>query len=198
MCVFLSAAILRVNVKHLGELLKTKSCIAGLVRIQGHTGIVGNERADMEAKMAAMSIVNGKMDAPTNISIADAYKISADIAQTSWQRRWDGGSKGRHTYEFIPEVNTKILWPRTREVGVAYCRILLHDTMLNADAFRTGVAESSICACKTDNETVEHVLFRCANHDHCRTQLMDIVDNIWISATAKNFVYSKSTHVDRT
>jgi len=74
-------------------------------------------------------------------------------------------------------VSTKILWPRKREVGVAYCRILLHDTMLNADAFRTGVAESSICACKTDNEAVEHVLFRCANYDHCRTQLMDVVDN---------------------
>ena len=54
-----------------------------------------NERADLEAKMAAMSIVNRKMDAPTNISIADAYKMSADIAQTSWQRRWDGGSNGR-------------------------------------------------------------------------------------------------------
>ena len=63
---------------------------------------------------------------------------------------------------------------------------------MNADAFRTGVAESSICACKTDNETVEHVLFCCSNHDHCRTQLMDAVDNIWISATAKNFVYSKA------
>ena len=77
-----------VKVKHLGELLKAKLCIAGLVKIQGHTGIAGNERADLEAKMAAMSIVNGKMDAPTNISIADAYKMSADIAQTSWQRRW--------------------------------------------------------------------------------------------------------------
>ena len=69
-------------------------------------------------------------------------------AQYPRQRRLDGGSKGRHTYEFIPEVNTEILWPRKREVGVAYCRILLHDTMLTADAFRTGVAESSICACK--------------------------------------------------
>ena len=65
-------------------------------------------------------------------------------------------------------------------------------TLLNADAFRTGVVESSICECKTDNETVEHVLFHCTNHDHCRTQLMDVLDNIWISATAKNFVYSKA------
>jgi len=69
--------------------------------------------------------------------------------------------------------------------------------MLNTDGFRTGVAESSICACKTDNETVEHVLFRCANHDDCRTQLMDVVENIWISVTAKKFVHSKA-HIDRT
>jgi len=39
---------------------------------------------DLEAKMAARNIVNGKVDAPTNISIADAYKMSAYIAQTSW------------------------------------------------------------------------------------------------------------------
>jgi len=142
--------------------------------------------------MAAMSTVNWKMDAPTNISIADAYKMSADIAETSWQLRWDCDSKGRHTYELIAEVSTKILWPRRQEVAVAYCRILLHDTMLNADAFRTGVAESSICACGTDNETVEHVLFRCAIHGDCRTQPMDVVDDIWISATAKNFVHSKA------
>jgi len=69
--------------------------------------------------------------------------------------------------------------------------------MLNTDGFRTGVAESSMCACKTDNKTVEHVLFRCANHDDCRTQLMDVVENIWISVTAKNFVHSKA-HIERT
>jgi len=132
------------------------------------------------------------MDAPTNIYIADAYKMSADIAQTSWQRRWDCDSKGRCTCELIPEVSTKILWPRKREVGVACCRILLHDTMLNADGFRTGVAESSICACGTDSETVEHVLFRCTIQDYCRTQLIDVVDDIWISATAKDFVHSKA------
>jgi len=64
--------------------------------------------------------------------------------------------------------------------------------MLNADAFRTGVAESSICACKPDKEPVEHVLFCCANHDDCRTQPMDVVDDICISVTAKNFLHSKA------
>ena len=44
-----------VKVKHLGELSKAKLCIARIVRIQGHTGIAGNEHADLEAKMVAMN-----------------------------------------------------------------------------------------------------------------------------------------------
>jgi len=124
------------------------------------------------------------MHAPTSISIADAYKVCADLAQTSWQRSWDCDSKGRCTYGLIPEVSTKILWPRKREVEVSYCRI-----PLNTDAFRTAEAESLICACKTDKETVEHVLFHCANHDNCITQLMDVVDDICISVTAENLVH---------
>ena len=35
----------------------------------------------------------------------------------------------------IPEVGTKVIYPKKREVGVSYCRILLHDTMLNDDGF---------------------------------------------------------------
>jgi len=71
-------------IKYFDELLKAKLCIARIVKIQGHAGIADNERVDLEAKMAARNIVNGKVDAPTNISIADAYKMSAYIAQTSW------------------------------------------------------------------------------------------------------------------
>jgi len=36
------------------------------------------------------------------------------------------------------------------------------------------------------------ILFRCANHDDCRTQLTDVVHDIWISVTAKNFVHSNA------
>jgi len=94
----------------------------------------------------------------------------------------------------ILEVSTKILWPRKREVGVAYCRILLHDTMLNADAFRTGVAESSICACKTDNETVEHVLFRCTIDDDCRVQLIEIYGFLLLLRTLFTVKHTCSSH----
>jgi len=62
----------------------------------------------------------------------------------SWQRKWDEDSKGRRTYEIIPKVGTKILWPRKRDIGISYGRMLLNDTMLNFDSHRTGTADSPI------------------------------------------------------
>jgi len=49
------------------------------------------------------------------MSISDARKVSTDIAMKSWQRKWDEDSKGRRTYELIPKVGTKTLWPRKRD-----------------------------------------------------------------------------------
>jgi len=72
-------------------------------------------------------------------------------------------------------VSTKILWPRKGEVEVSYCRI-----PLNTDAF--------------NKETVEHVLFRCANHDDCRIQLMDVVDDYAFLLLLRTWFIVKSTY----
>jgi len=55
----------------------------------------------------------------------------------SWQCKWDKDSKGRRTYELIPKVGTKILWPRKCDIGISYGRMLLNDTMLNYDSYGT-------------------------------------------------------------
>jgi len=34
-----------------------------------------------------------------------------------------------------------------RDIGISYCRFLLHDTMLRDDSHRTGTADSSLCEC---------------------------------------------------
>jgi len=69
----------------------------------------------------------------------DARKMASEISAQSWRRRWNArkDSKGRHAYElFIPAVGTKIIWPKKRDTAISYCRILLHDTMLNNDSYR--------------------------------------------------------------
>ena len=57
--------------------------------------------------------------------------------------------KGRSTYEFIPVVGTKVLWPRKHDIGISYGRMRLHETMLKDDSYRTGTAESPICTSYT-------------------------------------------------
>jgi len=86
------------------------------------------------------------------------YKLVTKMAVRSWQSKWNEDTTGRVTYSFIPDVGTKVLFPKTREVDVSYCRILLHDTMLNDDTYRTGIADTFMCECGQERKTVEHVL----------------------------------------
>ena len=72
-----------------------------------------------------------------------------------------------------------------------YCRMLLHDTMLNDDAFRTGVEVTPLCSCNVANETVKHFLFDCTNYREARSQLSDITNDIWTSVSSRGFVQSK-------
>ena len=44
----------------------------------------------------------------------------------------------------IPKVGTKVMWSKTRDIAISYCRILLHDTVLKSDAYRTGMSTSSV------------------------------------------------------
>jgi len=39
--------------------------------------------------------------------------------------------------------------------------MLLNNTMLNDDANRTGTAQSPVCECGNETETVQHFLLRC-------------------------------------
>ena len=139
-----------------------------LVKILGHAGITGNMIADCEAKEAAKKSVTGQLKAPAKVSIDDARKLSTEIAMTSWQRQWDEHSKGRKTYEMI----SKVMWPKTRDIAVSYCRILLHDTLLKSDAYMTGISTSSVCDCGYNSETVEHFILHCPKYDSERSQLI--------------------------
>ena len=104
--------------------------LVSLVYIPGHCGITGNDLADENAHKLANSIASGTTEATDNITVTDVYKLATGIVMRSWQRKWNEESTGRTTFSFIPEVGTKVIFPRRREVGVSYCRILLHDTML--------------------------------------------------------------------
>jgi len=159
--------------------LKVMDKYVNLVYIPGHSGITGNDLADEKARKLACSISCGNTEATENVTVSDVYKLITEIATRSWQRKWHEDSTGRATYSFIPDVGTKVTFPKTREIGVSYCRILLHDTMSNDDAFRTGIADTYMCDCGHERETVEHVLLRCPRHAEARSIMKNNLSDIW-------------------
>jgi len=67
---------------------------------------------------------------------------------------------------------------KVANVGVSYCQMLLCDTFLKDDGFRTGISDSSLCSCGEEKESVEHVSLRCCENEEARTEMLDCVSNI--------------------
>ena len=59
--------------------------------------------------------------------------------------------------------------------------MLLHDTFLNDDGYRTGILDTSLCSCGEEKESVEHVLLRCCQNEEARTVMLDSLSDIFES-----------------
>jgi len=85
--------------------------------------------ADQYLKELAQKILKGDIPAPFTISISDAFRIASDIVTVLAVAFgiWDNHDKARYTYNLIPSVQNKVIFPTGREIGVSYCRLLLQD-----------------------------------------------------------------------
>jgi len=121
----------------------------------------------------------------TILNVDDAYKIANDIAQKSWQRSWDHDSTGRYTYHLILTVGTKVLFPDCRDIGISYARLLLHDTMLKSDSFRTSTSDTPLCDCGYGEETVEHYLLDCCLYVDARREMMNYIQDTGVLSNSE-------------
>ena len=128
------------NLESLCQQLSTLSVDIKLTNIGGHSGLVGNDIADKLSKDVAHQLYRGEVSAPSNISRSAAFEVARDISLKSWQRFWNYDLTARYTYSIIPFVITKVLFPDDRDIGISYVRLLLHDSMLNDDSYRTGTS----------------------------------------------------------
>ena len=65
----------------------TKNIRVLLVKIKGHSDIVGNEIVDKEAKLVASQMAEGKIVSLDEglLCISETYRMSSEITHKSWQ-----------------------------------------------------------------------------------------------------------------
>ena len=56
--------------------------------------------------------------------------------------------------------------------------MLLHDTMLNKDSFRTGTSDTPLCDCGKADESVEHFLLHCENYTEARQVMFNTIEDL--------------------
>ena len=152
----------RMNFKHRPDIflkfqdyrkqLQIQSIRINLVKVTCHNSIYRNELANQHARDMSKMIAYGNISASSNITTDDAYKIASEISMKSWQRI--GIMKVKADIRIT--VGTKVIFPHCRDIAISYCRILLHDTMLKSDSYRTGTSDTALCECGKGEETIEH------------------------------------------
>jgi len=94
-------------------------------------------------------------------------------------------SKGRYTYHLIPSVGTKDTFPACKDIGIYYGRILLHDTMLKSDSFRTDTSDTPLCDCSKAEETTEHYLLHCCLYADARREMTNYIQDTGVVSHSK-------------
>ena len=77
-----------------------------------------------------------------NISHEIQQRLHTTPGRGTW--KWECDSAGFHTRQLVSRVGTRLMFPDDRDTGVSYSRLLLGDTMLKDDSFRTGTSDSPI------------------------------------------------------
>ena len=96
--------------------LQDISVVVKLVQINGHTGVIGNDIANREAREVAQNVLRGKVSASEVILISDGYRIATEILKKSWQRKWNVELTGWYTYDLLPAVGKYVIFPNSRSV----------------------------------------------------------------------------------
>jgi len=150
-----------------------------LTWIPGHMDIEGNERADKAAKEASNPMeaeVESNVNYPTLKSARNA--ANKQQIQAKWIKQWNEGTatavklramskrphftSGRKLYSQIT-VKQYIAW--LVRLRTAHCS-------LNKYLHQRGHEEEPLCACREDEETIEHFLLKCKKYTTQREKMV--------------------------
>ena len=152
----------------------------------GHVGIVGNERADSEAKAAARGDSSPRGNIPKYIRKTIRKSTSAlkqdhnKKGNEEWKKEWNESRRFKRfrapdivtpsSKKFITLISDRRL---TKRMMSLIFQLRVGHAPLNSYLHRFKKVDSAHCpACGEEQETAEHFMLRCPNYEHERWALL--------------------------
>jgi len=171
--------------------------------VPGHEGVVGNERADQEAKQAARGLSSPTADLPKCLRDtlpASVSKVKQNLtaklknnALSSWQR----SPRYAKLHRIDPSMPSKHFEDLTTSLPRRHASILIQlrsgHAPLHQYLHRIQRAPSSVCpSCRAAKETVRHFLLDCPTY---RRQRETLIRSLGRSARSIRMLLSKGCAV---
>ncbi|XP_024892757.1 uncharacterized protein LOC112468000, partial [Temnothorax curvispinosus] len=141
--------------------------------IPAHCGYVGNEAADLMARIGAQ----GEADESIEVPILDYRSL---FKQESWQRTQEvivreSGYKGKVYFNYFYDKNKKKPWFQKIKADRYFYsfvnRIQANHYNLGESLARKGFIDSSECECGHEKEDINHVIWQCSIYDRQRERM---------------------------
>ncbi|XP_067131975.1 uncharacterized protein [Centruroides vittatus] len=146
-------------------LLRGKGIKILLNWVKGHSGITGNERADLLAKKAA------KADIPISLNTLPSSLVKSqldNIMTQLWQQRWEADETGRLAFKFFPSIQDR------RHMSFYHPNFITTQIVTGHGNFKAYLKRflnkgNGKCPCAlADDQDVQHIIFLCSKYKHER------------------------------
>lgn len=175
-----SGAYMLAEIIELYDDLRTRTPYIEISWIPAHTGIEGNEAADIAAKEATGWRRKPKERARPAAPPRHLYVLKSTLitwinqkATQDWAADWDSESKGRTSYSYNPIPGRRALephWGASKSLSSIITQLRTGKIGLKAYLHSRKVPgiDSPSCECGFRLQTIEHILFYCRRHHQLR------------------------------
>jgi ribonuclease HI len=125
--------------------------------VKTHVGITGNELADRIAKAAVRDKEN--TNTYNRIPKSTIYKKLEDETIITWQKTEEESSKAALTKQFFPSVSDRI--KAKIKVTHNFTALVTGHGKTRAYLHRFKLQESATCPCGKEQQTTDHLIYRC-------------------------------------